>query len=137
MYSSYAYMVSFDPSTGWAEFDYFDQLVGEEAVAWLVEHEGYSETEAQEIVDDFADPEFVEKNTNPQLRAIDLSAVPVRMLEYPFGYEFAPDPGGVLTSFADICDRYAADPALLLDDFYYYITVNPDGSIEVNQCYTP
>jgi hypothetical protein len=138
MYSSYADMVSFNPSTGLAQFDYWDRLRGEEAVDWLVEHEGYSESEAQDIVDDYADSEFIKKNTNPQLRTVDLSSVPVKMLQYPFGYEFAPDPDPILTSFTDLCALYATDPDILLTLNYYYITVDASGTVtDVSQCYQP
>ena len=137
MYSSWAHMVSFDPSTGWAEFDYWDMLRGEEAVAWKVANEGLTEAEAQEIVDNFADSEYVYKNTNTTLRTIDLSTAEVWMLEFPFGYDLAPDPDPVLTSYADLCALYATDPDILLGYFYYYVTVNADGSIKVAQCYWP
>ena len=50
MYTSFAYMVSLDQATGVAEFDYFDMLKGADAVSWLVEMEGYSESAAEKIV---------------------------------------------------------------------------------------
>ena len=75
IYSSYAYMVSFDPGTGYAEFDYFDKLIGQEAIDWLVEHEGYTLEDAEDLVNNFADTEYVEKNINPRLRTIDMRTV--------------------------------------------------------------
>ena len=54
MYSSYADLVSFDPETGIAKFDYFDMLRGKEAVDYLVEHKNYKLADAQELVDNFA-----------------------------------------------------------------------------------
>jgi len=77
IYWSHAYMVSFDASTGLAQFDYFDMLTGQDAIDWLVEHEGYTQEDAQAKVNNFADTEFVEKNINPQLRTIDMSTVPI------------------------------------------------------------
>ncbi len=47
MYSSYAHLVSYDPARGFADFDYFDLLQGEKAVAYLVDTEGYTLAEAQ------------------------------------------------------------------------------------------
>ena len=35
MYSSYADLISFDPETGIAKFDYFDMLRGADAVKFL------------------------------------------------------------------------------------------------------
>jgi hypothetical protein len=77
IYSSHAYMVSFDPSTGLAEFDYFDMLTGQDAINWLVEHEGYTQEDAEAKVNNFADTEYVEKNINPQLRTIDMTTVSI------------------------------------------------------------
>ena len=85
MYSSYADLISFDPETGIAKFDYFDMLRGADAVKFLVDHEGYTQTAAQKMVDDFADSEFVKKNTNPQLRAIDIDDVPLKLMVKPSG----------------------------------------------------
>lgn len=139
MYSSLADMITFDPSTGWAQFDYWDKLTGNDAVDWLVSYEGYTQDEAQDIVDDWADTEYIKKNTNPQLRTIDLSVVPVWMLQYPSGYDVAPEPDPELTSFADLCALYSIDPDLLLENvFYYYITVNSQGVVtEVRQRWHP
>lgn len=77
IYSSHAYMVSFDPSTGLAEFDYYDALVGQDAIDWLVEHEGYTQEDAENKVNNWADTEYIEKNINPQLYVIDMSTVPI------------------------------------------------------------
>ncbi|NLN46936.1 MAG: hypothetical protein GX153_10300, partial [Clostridiaceae bacterium] len=55
--SGYAHMISYDPARGWADFDFFNMLRGDSAVAWLVAHEGLSEADAQILVDDFADSE--------------------------------------------------------------------------------
>ena len=137
LYSSYAYMVSFDSSTGWAEFDYFNLLQGEAAAAWLVESEGYSESEAQAYVDNMADSEFLAKNTNPQLRTFSLRVVPIRMLSYPGGYDYPPEPDTVLTNYADLCTMYYYDHDLLIGSFFYYVTVNADASVEISQIWWP
>ena len=55
MYTSYADLVSFDPETGIAKFDYFDMLRGDKAVAFLVASEGYTQAAAEELVENFAD----------------------------------------------------------------------------------
>lgn len=136
MYSSYAHMVAFDETTGWAQFDYFEILRGSEAVQWLVDKEGKTEAEAQAIVDDYADSEFIEKNTNPQLRTIDLQAVPLKLM-YNTDCSMVSGAVPVESSYADFCDIYGSDPALLLDSFFYYITVKSNGSIEVEQVYWP
>lgn len=130
-------MMSFDPVSSWAEFDYWDRLTGDAAVAWLVANEGMTESAARAIVDDFADSEFITKNTNPQLRTFDLSVWPVKLLPYPFGYEYAPNPDPVLTSFADLCTLYATHPDILLTKNYYYITVKSNGDIIVEMRYQP
>ncbi len=138
MYSSYADMVSFDPATGNAKFDFWDRLTGDAAVDWLVDHEGYTQAQAEALVDDFADSEFVKKNSNSQLRTVDLSETDVYMLQYPYGYDSAPDPDPELTSFSALCDLYEDDPDILLEMAYYYVTVNSGGSVtKVSQCYQP
>ncbi len=63
----------------------FDILRGDEAVDFLVNHEGYSQEDAQELVESFADSEYVEKNTNPQLRAIDIDGVSLSLMYQPSG----------------------------------------------------
>ncbi|MDD3931043.1 MAG: hypothetical protein PHT04_02610, partial [Eubacteriales bacterium] len=55
LYSSYAHLVSYDPNSGLADFDYFNMLKGEEAVQWLIDREGYTESEAEVIVANYAD----------------------------------------------------------------------------------
>ena len=137
MYTSYAILVSFDPATGIGEFDYFDMLRGEEAVAYLVAHEGYTEAEAQDIVDDFADSEYVPKNTNTQLRAIDLDDVSLNLMYQPDG---TPMPGAdsVPSTAGDFRAIYALDSGLLLNSFFYKVHVAEDGHVYwVEQVYWP
>lgn len=136
MYTSLAYMVSFDPSTGEAEFDYWNMLQGDEAVQYLVGNKGYSLADAHAEVDNYADSEYCESNTNPQLRTIDLSAVPVRMMFHPDGAMLTgTEP--IATSFADLCALYTAHPDLVLDSFFYRVIVSGDGSVKVDQVYWP
>ncbi len=136
MYSSYADLISFDPSTGVAEFDYFDLLRGDDAVNYLVDHDGYTKAKAQAMVDEFADSEFVKKNDNPQLRAIDLDDVSLQMMIQPNG-EPVDGAESIPSSGADVRAIYAADPAML-SMYFYYIHVESDGQISlVEQVYWP
>jgi hypothetical protein len=129
-------MVSYNPATGIAEFDYWDMLQGDAAVDWLVEHDGLSQAAAQAQVDDYADSEFIEKNTNPQLRAIDMSTVNIRMMYQPDGTMVTgADP--VATTYYDLGNLYVEHPDLVLNSFFYYITVHNNGSIDVDQVYWP
>lgn len=136
MYTSYADLVSFDPFTGVAQFDYWEMLKGDEAVEWLVDHEGYSLADAQAEVDNYADSEYIKKNTNPQLRAIDLSSVPLRMMFHPDGTMLTgAEP--IATTFYDFCGLYAAHPDLVLHSFFYRVIVNSGGEISVDQVFWP
>lgn len=137
MYSSYADLISFDPESGIAKFDYFDMLRGNEAVDFLVDHEGYTKAAAQEMVENFADSEFVKKNTNPQLRAIDIDDVPLKLMVKPNG-----DPvdgaESVSVTASDFRAIYALNTSLLLESYFYYIHVDVDGKVTlVEQVYWP
>jgi hypothetical protein len=135
MYSSYAYLKSFDPDTGVAKFDYFEMLKGDDAVAYLVEEKGYAIGEAQTLVDNFADSEFVEKNTNPQLRSIDIDEVSLSLMYQPSGAQVSGSEP-VPSSASDFRTIYALNPSLLLDSFFYYIHVTSDGHVSlVEQVY--
>ncbi|MFA5675241.1 MAG: hypothetical protein WDA65_01850 [Christensenellales bacterium] len=137
MYSSYAYLVSFDPDTGLAQFDYFGMLRGEEAVNFLVERKGYSEAEARAIVDDFGDSEFVEKNLNKQLRAVDINTVSLSLMYQPSG-AVSEDMIPIPSTASDFMAVYAHDPSLLTSSFFYYIHVANDGHVfHVEQVYWP
>ena len=136
MYSSYADLVSFDPSTGVAMFDYFDLLRGDDAMEYLVDHDGYSQAKAQAMVDEFADSEFVKKNENPQLRAVDLDDVSLKMMIQPNG-EPVDGAESIPSSGADVRAIYAADPTML-SMYFYYIHVESDGQVsQVEQVYWP
>ncbi len=135
MYSSYAFMVSYDPARGWADFDYFDMLRGEDAVNWLVEHEGYAQADAQEVVDNYADSEFICKNTNPQLRTVDLRDLPLKLMYYPDGTMV---PGAPIdATLSDLYTLYILDPDLILDSFFYWIEVEGGEVTSVEQVYWP
>lgn len=136
MYSSFAHMVSCDFITSLAEFDYFDMLKGQEAIKWLIEKEGYTEARARATVDEFTDSEYIEKNTNPQLRTIDLSAVDIKLILKPDGElieGLKPDPCGMEELYA----LWAADPAYVFDHYFYYITVTDGKVVSVEQVYWP
>lgn len=137
MYSSYADLITFDPETGIAKFDYFDMLRGEEAVDFLVSHEGYTQADAEELVDNFADSEYVKKNTNPQLRAIDLRDVSLKLMVHADGtaVDGATPVSATITDFRAV---FALDPNLLLKSYFYYVTVKSDGTVsKVEQVYWP
>ena len=137
MYSSYADLVSYDPATGIAEFDYFDMLRGDDAVDYLVEHDGYTRAEAQAEVDNYADSEFIKKNTNPQLRAIDLDDVSLKLMYQPDG-ELVTDANSIPSSASDFAAIYAIDPTLLTESYFFYIHVEDDGHVSlVEQVYRP
>jgi hypothetical protein len=136
MYSSYAYMVSYDPARGWADFDYFNLLQGDDAVQYLVDHEGYTLEDAQALVDDFADSEFICQNDNPQLRTVDLQEVDLKLMYYPDG-TMVTDATSLDSELIDLYDLYHVDPDLVLDSFFYYITVVDDDPVAVEQVYWP
>ena len=136
MYSSYAHMVSYDPARGFADFDYFEMLNGEDAVNYLVEEEGYTLADAQAEVADYADSEFIEKNTNTQLRTIDLRSIPIKLMVHPDG---TVEPGATpyTTDLADLFALYHNDASLVLDAYFYYVTVVGGEVISVEQVYWP
>ncbi len=111
IYTSHAYMVSFDPSTGLAEFDYFDMLFGQAAIDWLVAHEGYTQADAQALVNNFADTEFVEKNINPQLRTIDMHTVSISTNVDENGYLALPALPLTYSEFSDRYEEYIHTPS--------------------------
>ena len=137
MYSSYADLISFDPETGIAKFDYFDLLRGDEAIKFLVDHEGYTKTAAEDLVENFADSEFVKKNTNTQLRAIDIDDVPLKLMVKPSG-EPVDGAESITTTAANFRAIYAINTSLLLESYFYHVTVDDDGKVTlVEQVYWP
>lgn len=137
MYTSYANMVSLDTDAGTSDFDYFDMLRGKDAVKWLVEQEGCSQSDAEAQVNEFADSEYIEKNTNSQLRTIDLSKVPVYLIvndDGTYTENFKPR----LVDINALKAIYAHDPKVLLESFFYEVKVSDSGTVEsVNQVYWP
>jgi len=136
MYTSYAYMVSYDSTLGWADFDYFDMLTGDAAVSWLVEEEGYTQADAQEEVDNYADSEFICKNTNSQLRTVDLKDVSLRLMYNPDGTMVeGADP--IDATVNDLNTLYELDYRLVLESFFYRVIVKNEEVVEVEQVYWP
>jgi hypothetical protein len=141
MYSSYALLSSFDPATGLAEFDYFDMLTGQDAIDWLVSHEGYTQAEAEDTVNNFADGEFDMKNVNPQLRTVDLSVTPLKAIYYADGSQTATWPESEPISFADFVALYDVEKAgsdgitYVTGNMFYYITVVNNQVTEVKQVF--
>lgn len=136
LYTSYAFMKSFDPARGWADFDYFEMLRGDDAVQWLVDHEGYTFADAQDTVDNFADSEFITKNTNPVLRTIDLRELPLKMMFHPDG-SMVEDANPIDATISDLYALYAHDPELVLNSFFYFIEVDGGEVVSVEQVYWP
>jgi hypothetical protein len=137
LYSSYAHMVSFDPAKGIASFDYFDMLRGDDAVNWLVKHQGYSQSDAENEVANYSDSEYVEKNTNPQLRDINLQNVPITLI-------FDPETGDMLEpshplhgALIDLYNLYELDHDLVTNSFFYWIEVKNGSVKSVEQVYWP
>ncbi|NLW89946.1 MAG: hypothetical protein GXY43_09565 [Clostridiaceae bacterium] len=106
IYSSYAHLETFDPITGLAGFDYFDMLTGQEAIDWLVEHEGYTQADAEDLVNNFADTEYVEKNINPRLRMIDMRTVFITTNIDVNGYLALPQEPMTYSEFSARSDEY-------------------------------
>lgn len=136
LYSSYAHMTAYHPASGIADFDYFDMLRDEDAVRWLVQKDGYSQTEAEDIVSEFADSEFIEKNESPQIRSIDLHDVELKLMFDADGDETLPD-GPVSSSVAILNELYAHHPDLVTDIYFYYIKVQNGVAVSVTQIYWP
>jgi|GEM_PF-1014354 len=137
MYSSYAIMTAFDPSTGVASFDYFDMLRGEDAIDWLVEQEGYTRTEAEDIVNNFADSEFVYKNINPQLRSANMSIVTIKMMCNLDGSAIN-DALSIPFHYDQFCSIYNEHPELVTySSYFYYCTVTGNVITGVEQVYWP
>jgi hypothetical protein len=135
-YTSYAFMVSYDPARGWADFDYFNMLRGDAAVQWLVDREGYTLAEAQEIVDNYGDSEHIMQNDNPQLRTIDLNTIELRLMYYPDGSE-ALDAVPIESELIDLYDLYHVDSNLVLNSYFYYIEVADSIPVAVTQVFWP
>lgn len=135
MYSSYAHLVSFDTKTGIAQFDYFDYLKGQDAVNYLVEREGYTLENAQTEVANWPDSMFIEKNSSSQLRAVDLSSVPIYMIIDRNGYAneyYEP----IKMNYKDFKNLYNSMPVVILDTYFYRVKVDDSGATEsVTQIY--
>ena len=135
-YSSYAFMVSYDPARAWADFDYFDMLTGQDAIDWMVAHDGYTEAEATDIVDDWGDGEYICKNTNPGLRTIDLKEVDIELMYHADGTQSL-DATSIPSTVSDVFALYNLDADhYLYDTFFFYIHVDASGNVtKVQQVY--
>ena len=138
MYSSYAHMVSLDPARGWADFDYFERLTGPEAVDALVKYEGYDLVDAQAEVMSYAEGGYYEKNTNTQLRTIDLKNVDIRLIIQADGTLIGDIGNPPQADFGDVFAIYNANPDYILNAFTYYITADDNENVvKVEQVYMP
>ncbi|NLT11058.1 MAG: hypothetical protein GXY06_01380 [Clostridiaceae bacterium] len=137
MYSSYAFMKSFDPETGVAAFDYFDMLRGQDAIDFLVSNKGYTPEAAAEEVNEYADGEFVLKNVNPQLRYADMSVVSISMM-YDAAGVISTDANTFSLNYADFLLLFQSHPGDVVDGiFFYYVTVANGQITAVDQVYWP
>lgn len=136
MYTSYAHMVSVDGATGWATFDYFDMLRGAEAIDWLVANEGYTVTAATNLVNDFADSEYVYKNVSPELRTADMKTVAINMMYLSDGTQMAGAETTPLT-YPEFVILYTTHTDYVLDSFFYQVVVEDGVITQVNQVYWP
>ncbi len=135
-YSCYAFMVSYNPANGWAEFDYFYMLKDEEAIEYLVDHESWSQSDAEDYVNDFGDGEYVCQNDNPGLRTIDLDLVPLKLMYHPNGTMSPDGATNIPSTSADVTALYNLDPDYLFVNFFFYIHCDSDGNITlVEQVY--
>lgn len=136
-YSCYAHMVSYNPANGWAEFDYFYLHQGQDAIDYLVDYEGYTVTDAETLVNGFADSEFVEQNNNTGLRTIDLNTVDVRTIINHDG-SVGPDLFGSIVDISHLNSLYASNPNNLTSYIFYYIECDAnDNVVEVRQIFWP
>jgi len=136
MYSSLALLVSFDPATGWAEFDYFQRLFGEDAIKWYMESDGDTYEEAYDsYYNTDAQVYGVYKNINPQLRTIDLHDVDLKLVygpiediyESPQGSTGSPEWADTIeVDFPLLIKAFNLNPKILTN-FPYYITVDENG----------
>lgn len=138
MYSSYAHMVSYDPARGWADFDYFEMLVGPEAIDALVDYEGYNYADAQVEVNSWHEGAFYEKNTNSRTRTIDLKTTDIVLLITPDGLLVPDIANPPAVDVEDVFNLYNANTNYLYTYFFYYITVDGSGNVtKVEQIYRP
>jgi hypothetical protein len=138
MYSSYAHLVSLDATTGYAQFDYFEQLTGDEAVDALVKYEGYDDVDAQAEVMNWGEGGFYEKNTDSQLRTVDLNTVDIRLIIKSDGMLIDDLGNPPKSTFADILKIYNADKDYITDFYFYWVTVNDKGVVtKIEQVYRP
>lgn len=136
MYSSYADMVSFDPETGWALFDYWDMLKGDEAAQWLVEHDGYTEANAQEYVENMSESEYIKKNTNTRVRAVDMRTAPIKMMYHADGTQ-VDDAVTVSLTYNEFSNLYQTNPDAVLKTYFYFVTIKSGTVKLVEQLYWP
>lgn len=138
MYSSFAHMVSFDPATGYAQFDYFEQITGEEAVDALVKYENYEQWDAEAEVRNWPEGSFYEYNRDKQLRTVDMSKVDVRLIVNTNGLIIEDLSNPKKSGLPEVLALYNANPDYLYDYFFYWITVNDQGTAtKVEQVYRP
>lgn len=137
MYDSDAFLVSFDASTGFAEFDFIVILQGDAAVQYMVSNQGKTLQEAQDIVDDWADSECIIKNDNPQLRTINMTSTDITMLFYPDGSEDY-TLSGVSFTYNDFVNLYQNNFERIEYYLFYHIDVDSAGDVlVVSQVYWP
>ena len=135
MYSSYAILMSVNMETGWAEFDYFDRLQGEDAIKWLMEDRGYTRAEAETAFEQAEPPNYIYKNVNPQLRTINLNKIEILFFPIDNTKSYYLDYNPVQTNAADFLEFCRNNPDLDGQDVFY-VTVDENGKpIRIEQIF--
>ncbi len=98
----------------------------------------FCSVDAQNEVDAFADSEYIEKNTNPRLRAINLTAVPLKLMYSPDG-SLVSGAQSLPGDYADIFALWNINQNYVLYSHFYYITVDEatEEVLLVEQVYWP
>lgn len=105
-------------------------------IDYLVDHEGYTRTDAEALVNDFADSEFIEQNDNPLLRTIDLRDIDLKLMYHPDG-TMVTDATPIDSELIDLYNLYHVNPDLVLNSFFYQVHVSGDIVTMVEQVYWP
>jgi len=137
MFSSFAYMKSFDPQTNIAQFDFFEKLYGPEAMDALMEYEGLSEFDAEAQVMSSGEGWYYVKDVDSKLRSIDLSKVEVNIIITEDGTIQSDLSNLEATSIESVVNIYNKNAAYILNG-HYFISVNDSGvAVQVKQVYEP
>jgi hypothetical protein len=128
LYSSYAWLDSFDKKTGLAKFDYAQMLFGHDKVEWLMKNKGMSEEDAEN-----SEPPYVIVNENPRLREINMKSLEIWLIPDHSLYSCGIVDDDVdwynlyQVTYDEFALVYSKFPEVMTDQRFYYITVNDSG----------